>query len=326
MRTNTTKTGFILVLVLLALIGPVCAYTYVSETMEAAHDGYVNMGNATGNLSWAALRGGAGTSVTNAPPSGDLISEIAANVTTGYYIFSDRIIVSYDTSILPDDAVIDSATLTIWGTAHANGLGSMEVAVVDASPASYTSYVAGDYDGTTFTRMATDITYALWDTDGMNDFALNTAGLNQISRTGYTAFMITNNATVDNSAPVWSSGAVSYEKGAPVSSTGSEPFLVVNYHTGTPLTSTATAGGGSNIIAALNMAGLLIVITGVGGILYSLMGIGGIGGTRGSYYGGGSSGVDNKILIGSILAIMIGSVLLILTYVVVNALVVASGI
>ena len=88
----------------------------------------------------------------------------------------------------------------------------------------------------------------------------------------------------------------------------------------------STSGGGANILAALNMAGLLIVVTGVGGLIYSLMSMGGYAGGGGSRYGRGTTDFNSKLLVASISAIMVGSVLLILTYVMLNAIIVTTGI
>ena len=313
------------ILLFLTIGSGVQAYTYTTYITNATHDGWVTQ---YGNLSWKNTRDGTGSSATNSPPSGDLQMGILANATSGYYNSSDRVILTFDTSYIPDDAIVISADVTVWGTAKANGVGGFNISLVDVTPGNRMLFSAGDFDATSFIRMSPDLEYSTWATDNINTFPLTAAGMGYINIMGDTSYMLTNNYTVDNVTPAWASDLESYARGAPLSSS-SKPYMTIYYRTGTPISGTAmsTDSGGNNILAALNMAGLLIIVSGVCGLIYSLLGLGGFaGGSRGSYYSHGSSGLNTTLLISSITAILVGSVLLILTYTVLSALITASGI
>jgi len=323
MRTITKLVLFLTLLLVLA--GTVQAYTYTTWTGEATHDGYVTR---MGNFTWGGLSRGDGTDATNSPPSGDLLAGVTSGARSGYYNKSDRTVLTFDTSTIPEDAVILLAEVTVWGTAKTNTLGSANASLIDYTPVDPVAVLSSDdFVLTTFTRLAPDLEYADWNTDNINGFHLNDAGLAAIDTEGYTTVMISNNFTVDNSSPVWSASNSSSFSSAPVSST-SKPYLTVEYRTGTAMSGSvgSTCGGGANILAALNMAGLLIVVTGVGGLIYSLMSMGGYAGGGGSRYGRGTTDFNSKLLVASISAIMVGSVLLILTYVMLNAIIVTTGI
>ena len=140
----------------------------------------------------------------------------------------------FDTSSLPDDAIITGATLSIYGTADTIDKAGWlpNINIYASIPASNIALVAADYVQIGSTPLCdTPITYANWNTVGYNDFILNAAGLAAISKTGVTKFSARNaNYDVGNSAPAWAnaqySGLYGYfsEKGE-----GYRPKLVITY-------------------------------------------------------------------------------------------------
>jgi len=108
-----------------------------------------------------------------------------------------RYIITFDTSDIPDNAVITSAFIRIAGTgkgdAHTETLN-----VVGATPADASSIVIGDYDqlGTT---VFGSITLADFNASGNNDISLNASGLANISKTGYSSFGLTISADTEDS-------------------------------------------------------------------------------------------------------------------------------
>ena len=85
----------------------------------------------------------------------------------------------------------------------------------------------------------------------------------------------------------------------------------------TPGSSTTTFGScTSNITGALNIIGILLTMVGLVGILYTLLSVGGFSGGRSNY---GAGQVNTWLLIGSILAILVGAVMLIMAYLIVSA-------
>jgi len=77
----------------------------------------------------------------------------------------------------------------------------------------------------------------------------------------------------------------------------------------------SSSGISNAIVAALSITGVSILIAGLAGIFISLQGISGIGGSR------NATGFSNVgLLVASIVAVMLGSVLLVISYMVIGAL------
>jgi PKD repeat protein len=95
-------------------------------------------------------------------------------------------------------------------------------------------------------------------------------------------------------------------------------YIVVS-NASTPGTGTTTTGScTAPIVAALNTIGIMLTVVGLAGIGYSLISIGGFSDKGRSNYGGAGN-VNMMLIVGSVLAIMIGAVMLIMSYLIVNA-------
>jgi len=77
------------------------------------------------------------------------------------------------------------------------------------------------------------------------------------------------------------------------------------------------------VVAALNIAGVGLILAGIVGIIASLMNLSGIYGRGG--YGTAGFGNNTAIITGSIMAMMIGGLLLIITYLVLGPLITIAG-
>lgn len=171
-----------------------------SETWQQAHDA------ASGTDVYDAL---ASTNLVYSDPSLGLI-------TRGF--------VTFDTSALPDNAIILSATLSFYGKTSTTGtVGSVDL--VDSTQASATALVAGDFSKAGTTQLATGINIGSWNTAGYNDFALNAAGLAAINVSGYSKFAVRHSSDRSNSAPASAAGAFAYF--SEQTGTGNDPKLVV---------------------------------------------------------------------------------------------------
>lgn len=145
----------------------------------------------------------------------------------------------FDTSGLPNDCIIISATLSILGTAKLDSWGDSSVNVFASDPASDIALATGDYNvgGWGSTPLSAAITSPNWNTDGVtwNDFALNSTGLALISKTGRTKFGL-REATYEapNSAPTWGARYATYFRGyyadkGIVEGVDYRPKLVITY-------------------------------------------------------------------------------------------------
>jgi len=196
-------------------------------------DGMVEQyqGTSTG-VSWAILRTGFGTGAVDSVSSENCFYVASHSSTSNTWIRLRRSIFLFDTSALPDSAVISAAILSIRGAPKYDGLGiTPNINVYSAAPASDIGLVAGDFDSLGSTAFSTAISYANWITNGYNNFTLNSNGIAAISKTDVTKFGLRNaQYDVSGTAPTWSAGAYT-ELGCYYAEYGISraPMLVVTY-------------------------------------------------------------------------------------------------
>jgi len=162
-------------------------------------------------LLWAALRVAAGTSVSDTTDNAE-IAYIQSYTVTNYWQYLIRGVFLFDTSALPNDCEILSATLSLFGHSKSNGLNlsttDFKVNIYASAPFNSNGLAVGDFDSLGSVAFCdTPITYSAFSTIGYNDFILNTAGLAAISKTGITK-LGTREVTFDvgGTVPTWSSG------------------------------------------------------------------------------------------------------------------------
>lgn len=200
------------------------------DTEITSVDGWARRHNV--DEAWATIRAGAGTQAFDTD-EGNQSPQMAASETTNRWGELRRSIFLFDTSSLPDNAVISGAIFSQYGYAKGDTLNvTPAIAMVGSNPASNTALAAADYNTVNTTRQAdTDVTYAGWSITGYNAWTLNATGLGNISKTGITKFGTAFAKDVDNSAPTWSSANSANVGGYFAERTGttSDPKLVVTY-------------------------------------------------------------------------------------------------
>lgn len=208
-------------------------------------DGYVLHQQTT--TTWSNLVNGAGTSASAA---GNTLGINITDTLTNEYLYLQRSILVFDTSDLPNDAIITSVTLSLWGSAKLDQKAcTPNINVYSAAPVGDTDIVAGDYDSLGTTAYSTAISYGDWTTGAYNVFTLNSTGEAAIAVDDVTYFGIRNaNYDVANIAPgIDSGGKVSYLSfySADYSSGTYAPKLIVNYYQ--IVAPSITANAASNI-------------------------------------------------------------------------------
>jgi len=196
-------------------------------------DGVVARGGA--DEAWATLIAGAGNAANDSTTENVCVA-ISASATTNQFSELERAIFLFDTSSLSAGASISSATLSLTGgVSKSNSLGaSPDIDIYTSTPASNTALVSADFSqlGTT-SQTGSPIPYATWSgSSTYNDFAFNSTGLGNISKTGVSKFGARNASyDVANVAPTWVSGASSVLRTdyADQTGTSNDPKLVVNY-------------------------------------------------------------------------------------------------
>ena len=112
-----------------------------------------------------------------------------------------RYMTNFDTSYLPDTAVITAGTLSIY--VDSVNVGTDWQLLVEAGAAASEPLVVGDYDLNNYTTQvqSATLTASTVTPSAYNDIPLNAAGLASVSTTGITQFMLRHEDDIGNSAP-----------------------------------------------------------------------------------------------------------------------------
>jgi len=145
-----------------------------------------------------------------------------------------RCILLFDTSALPDDAVIVSATLKVYCWEKLDALSiTPDMNVYASTPASDTELVVADYGECGTTPFAAAIAYGDVVVEDWNTFTFNADGKAAISKIGKTKLSLRNaNYDVSEDVPDWSIQNPSYIGLDTSESAGYEPVLSVVYESG----------------------------------------------------------------------------------------------
>ena len=219
-------------------------------------DGYTSH-KVVGGDDWNIIRGGGGTYQED---EGNyfFVFRISSDYDEDKWIEISKAIILFDTSALPDDCVITSATLSLYGRHKFDCLGiNPHVNIYGSAPASINDIIEGDHDSVGDTDFCdTQISFSNWDTTGYNDFVLNAAGLAAISKTGTTKLGARESYyDADNVEPEWSYFGDSYidcwsaDELEPLER---RPRLVITYITEAPTVTTNDATNVTNDSATLN--------------------------------------------------------------------------
>jgi hypothetical protein len=192
-------------------------------------DGYVYDGAVGGEFPFATLQAGTSGSRTSADNLN--LGLFLVGSPTSEFAWMSRIFILFNTASLGAGATISAATLSLCQDASYVGLGAFSVNIVSSSPAANTSLTTADYDavGSTSFSSLSSFTYG---PGSYNNFALNSSGIANISKTGVSKFAGRLGWDFDNSfggslVPDGVSGFGGYA--AEQSGTASDPKLVVTY-------------------------------------------------------------------------------------------------
>jgi hypothetical protein len=172
-------------------------------TFSPSLDGYIYRDGA--ETSWAGIRVAAGTQPDNSSPWTFFQSGSSAStwglMSRGFLIF--------DTSDLPDNATITSATLSILASSKDDPNSAAPAIVITSFNSTTTaSLITDDFQKIGSSRLSgVDISFNDISLTNNNDFVLNPLGISAISLTGLSRFAMTTDKDLDNVPPAWVSGA-----------------------------------------------------------------------------------------------------------------------
>ena len=201
----------------------------------------VSVDGAVGNVdaggtAWATLHdAGTGTFVSHDQITATMLMIKAGNTEDEWeYIY--RGILLFDTSMLPDDCTIVSATLSLYVTSKVltfvGGEVPFSLDVVSCNPASNIIIATGDFDVGDFgtgTLFADEMAYGDITALAYNDIILNSDGLAAITKTGITKLGLMFKYDRGNWAPTWEIGKSAYIIFGTAESVSQKPKLKITF-------------------------------------------------------------------------------------------------
>lgn len=176
---------------ILALPVPVLA-TDAEFNASTTANGYTEKSDTVYSTVWA------GTTAETAVPGGT--GYIGQNW-NGYDYSEWRAYAAFDTSSIPDTAVITSATLKIYGYQDASTT-DFYITVQNGQPTyPHAPVVVGDYNKAYYSGDGGSLTTVGFSTSGYNSITLNADGMSWISLTGVTKFCLRSSRDISGAAP-----------------------------------------------------------------------------------------------------------------------------
>ena len=110
-----------------------------------------------------------------------------------------RGMILFDTSVIDTD-IIDSATISLYCSYKVDDY-SGSVVLIEANPASTSSFAVGDYDNFGTTELASRFDITSFVSEQYNDFSLNASGISNINKTGISKFGFKESNDFDDTEP-----------------------------------------------------------------------------------------------------------------------------
>jgi len=202
-------------------------FTSDSGVGTTSCDGYALI---SGNASWSAIRNGSGTSASATGTSSNLGIQ-ASNVSNKFNAIA-RLFFIFDTSSIPVDATVTSATLYITPTSRTTTIGGSSFAVSNTTTGSNTNISSSDYALVGDTVLSNSINTSSLVINSLNPFTLNSTGLTNITKGGITKLAVRENSyDIPDIAPTWVSSGRALITVAMIEygSAPRRPYLTVTY-------------------------------------------------------------------------------------------------
>jgi PKD repeat protein len=163
------------------------------------------------NLDYTTLRNGPGTYASTGGTVA--FTYLESSGTTNKYVEMDVQEYIFNTSSIPDTVTVDSAIFGGNLLLFAHTLGEPDMGITGITPTTPGTVAATDYQSRlNFPRYATDMPFADLEQDNWYNYTLNSAGLANISKTGFTNISVRFSWDIDNITPSWSaSKSVNYK-------------------------------------------------------------------------------------------------------------------
>jgi len=171
----------------------------------------------SGGESWSSIRDGSGTNAF----LNEVETDISSGSVTDEWTYLARGIFIFDTSSLPDDAVITSSTFRFQGAGSPSSDDFVDsINLTTVQTVTDNNIVSADYAIANYgsSRLSSDLEVADISVSDWNNFLLNSTGRSVISQEGFTKISTRLSADIDDVEPTWVSSGSSgfYSAGTPI--------------------------------------------------------------------------------------------------------------
>lgn len=239
----------IVAIILFALVSPIIPITNSSPVYAASTVVTFYSSSSDGRIyssagDWATVR---------AESSGTVDAAVTKSALAGWYDTSGRIsrgFLFFNTSSIPDDAIITSATLYLYPWINYSG-DAQDLVVTQGTTSTYPHdpLDIGDYSASNYSGDGGRISSTSWTTGDYETLSLNSTGLSWINISGGTKLVFRSSMDIDNSESVANSEFVIYM--SEQDGTDKDPYLSVTYTTFPSVTTDSASDIGSGV-ATLN--------------------------------------------------------------------------
>ena len=201
-------------------------------TVYPSVDGIIRNAAAGSNqAAWTALIAAATGTVKDDSTASQVMVQARNNVASDNTQYCDRQFFTWDTSGLPDGAVITDVKLGVYVETKQAGAGG-DVNVFAHTVASTSALAMSDFGLVGSTALATAIDFSTLVTGAYNEFTLNAAGLAAINLTGSTKLCLRTSFDYGGTVPAsGTQSGITSGRNVEYTGTGSDPYLTITYVT-----------------------------------------------------------------------------------------------
>jgi uncharacterized repeat protein (TIGR02543 family) len=218
---------------------PVTIDPTTEDYISGVADGYATNSSAVYNTAWTSAIG----TVTNTSP----YMLIGQRNLILYYIYRGD--VYFNTSALPDMAIISSANVSLYGLAKYVPGGNFSITIQSGMPDNpHIPLIIGDYNKSLYAGDGGSLNTSNFIVSGYNNISMNAAGISWINATSWTKFCLRSNKDIAGTAPGLNSGKYEYcNVSTQEAGGGKQPYLEVIYTLPPQYTLDTTSTTGGNV-------------------------------------------------------------------------------
>jgi len=184
-----------------------------------------------GTITWAGMKAATdGTSFDYTTATASALYLRQNGGSPNYDIGLRRVFFLFDTSSLPDNAVISAATLDFYHNSHGNTIGGTPgVVLVSSNPASTSALANADYDQVGSTAYSDTVALTAMTNGSLVRLTLNASGIAAITPTGISKFAMIFGADQTNTEPTWTANFNEWYVNMDLRAGSANPVLTVTY-------------------------------------------------------------------------------------------------